>query len=270
MLGGGSLRFVLGGVDTEMREIEAILIDAGYSVEYAKIGGIRVNRSEAYDATHPQPIPTDVWVECRPADYSKSELYSLGIDLVDHHQEGDVGYDMPPKQYWEASSLGQICNRLGVERTQRLNYIAAADHCLLSAYHEQCPHVDREGFLAFRMEFFEQFHDNPIEYLKELHKRVLSYGQISMLGTKVYDVSGIYGRDRKWLSDLACCYGIKTVSINQKSNRYKMFVSNLSVKEIDQFCNEYAPSLGNVINVYGDPKRQFAAAVVEGSYVRKN
>ena len=264
------MRFVLGGLDTEMREIETILIDAGYSVEYAKIGGIRVNRSEAYDATYPHPIPTDVWVECRPVGYSKSELYSLGIDLVDHHQEGDAGYDMPPKQYWEASSIGQICNRLGVERNKRLNYIAAADHCLLSAYHEQCPYVDREGFLAFRMEFFEQFHDNPIEYLKELHKRVLTYGQIPMLGTRVYDVSSIKGKDRKWLSDLACCYGIKTMSISQKPNRFKIFVSNLSVKEIDQFCNEYAPSLGNVINVYGDPKRQFAAAVVEGSYVRKD
>ena len=63
-----------------MREIEAILIDAGYSVLYAKIGENRVNRSEAYEATYPTPIPTDVWVECRPADYSQSELYSLGID----------------------------------------------------------------------------------------------------------------------------------------------------------------------------------------------
>ena len=80
---------------------------------------------------------------------------------------------MSPKQYWEASSLGQICNRLGVERTQRLNYIAAADHCLLPAYHEQCPEVDRAGFLAFRMKFFEQFQKNPLEYLKELHKKVL-------------------------------------------------------------------------------------------------
>ena len=262
------MRFVLGGLDTEMREIESVLINSGYCVEYAKIGDNRVNRSEAYEVTHPTPRPTDVWVECRPLGYTRGELYSLGIDLVDHHQEGDEGYDMPPKQYWDASSIGQICNMLGVERTQRLNYIAAADHCLLSAYHEQCPEVDREGFLAFRMEFFKQFHDNPVEYLKQLHNKVLTYEQITMLGTKVYDVSAIHGKDRKWLSDLACCYGIKTVSINQKSNRFKMFVSNLSVKEIDRFCNEYAPSLGTIINVYGDPKRQFAAAVVEGAYVR--
>ena len=120
------------------------------------------------------------------------------------------------------------------------------------------------------MQFFEQFHPNPLEYLKTLHKKVLNGASVNMLGTKIHDVSGFQGKDRKWLSDLACCYGMKTVSINQKTNRYKMFVSNLSVKEIEEFCNEYAPSLGTIINVYGDPKRQFAAAVVEGSYVRKD
>ena len=89
-----------------------------------------------------------------------------------------------------------------------------------------------------------------------------------MLGTTVYDVSDISRKDRKWLSDLACCYNMKTMSVIQKTTRYKMFVSNLSSKEITEFCDNYASSLGNVINVYGDPRRQFAAAVVEGSYVR--
>ena len=262
------MRFVLGGLDTEMREIARILEDSDYLVEYAKIGEHRVQRSEAYSATHPKPKPFDVWVECRPEGYTKAELYSLGVDLVDHHQRGDFGYSMSPKQYWEASSLGQICGRLGVERTKRLNYIAAADHCLLAAYHEQCPGVDREGFLAFRMKFFEGAEDNPLQYLKDLHKQALKLPVVEMLGTTVYDVSDISRKDRKWLSDLACCYNMKTMSVIQKTTRYKMFVSNLSSKEITEFCDNYASSLGNVINVYGDPRRQFAAAVVEGSYVR--
>jgi hypothetical protein len=57
------------------------------------------------------------------------------------------------------------------------------------------------------------------------------------------------------------------MSVLQKKNRYKMFVSNLSATQIDYFINEYAPSLGTVINTYGDPKRQFAGAVLEGQYV---
>ena len=261
------MRFILGGPDTEMIEIAKLLEDTDYSVEYAKINGSRVNRSEAYQATHPTPKPFDVWIECKPRGYTKQELFSLGVDLVDHHHEGDFGYAMPASKYWEASSIGQVCNRLGIPRTQRLSYIAAADHCLLPAYHEQCPGIDREGFLAFRMDFMKQFESEPLKYLKNLHHKALKFPIINMLGTKVHDVSSLGGKDRKWLSDMSCCYGMKTVSVSQKSNRYKMFVSNLSVDEIDTFCQEYAPSLGKVINVYGDPKRQFAAAVIEGSYV---
>lgn len=264
------MRFVLGGGDTEMNEIAKLLATTNYSVAYAKVNGTRVNRSEAYDATYPKPEPFDVWVECAPAGYTKLEMYSLGIDLVDHHQPGDFGYYMPPKQYWEASSIGQICNRLGIPRTQRLSYIAAADHCLLPAYHNQCPGVNREDFLAFRMDFMKKFEKEPLDYLKNLHGEALRLPTVNIVGAKVYDISGLHGKERKWLSDMSCCYGMKTMSVNQKANRYKMFVSNLSVDEIEKFCEEYAPSLGTVINVYGDPKRQFAAAVIEGSYVSKD
>lgn len=264
------MRFVLGGGDTEMNEIAKLLATTSYSVVYAKVNGTRVNRSEAYDATYPKPEPFDIWVECAPAGYTKLEMYSLGIDLVDHHQPGDFGYYMPPRQYWEASSIGQICNRLGIPRTQRLSYIAAADHCLLPAYHNQCPGVNREDFLAFRMDFMKKFSEEPLKYLKNLHGKALLLPTLDIVGAKVYDISGLHGRERKWLSDMSCCYGMKTMSVNQKANRYKMFVSNLSVDEIEKFCEDYAPSLGTVINVYGDPKRQFAAAVIEGSYVSKD
>ena len=264
------MRFVLGGADTEMNEVALLLADASYSVEYANINGRRVNRAQAYEATHPKPEPFDVWVECSPEGYTKSEMYSLGIDLVDHHQPGDFGYSMPPTQYWEASSLGQVCIKVGIEPNRRLTYIAAADHCLLPAYHNQCPEVDREDFLAFRMKFFEKFDTDPWAYLKRLHKEALTLPIIDMLGAKVRDISTLTPKHSKWLADMSCCFNMKTVSIKQKKTRYKMFVSNLSVNEIDEFCNVYAHSLGKVLKVYGDPKRQFAAAVVEGSYVSED
>ena len=47
-------------------------------------------------------------------------------------------------------------------------------------------------------------------------------------------------------------------------------MSNLSSSEIDYFTNEYVPGLGVVISTYGDPKRQFAGAIIEGEYVSKN
>mgnify|MGYP001187816943 FL=1 len=263
------MRFILGGSDTEMIEIESLLADTNYSVIHAKVGRTRVNRSEAYSATHPAPKPFDVWIECSPEGYTKPELYSLGIDLIDHHQEGDFGYNMPPAKYWEASSIGQLCKKLGIRKTKRLSYIAAGDHCLLSAYHDKCPGISRNDFIDFRMKFYK-FEEDPFTYLKQLHEQALSCPTITMGQTRIYDISSLVGSNRKWLSDMACCFNLKTVSVLQKKNRYKMFVSNLSASQIDYFINEYAPSLGNVINTYGDPRRQFAGAVLEGQYVRQD
>ncbi len=264
------MRFILGGMDTEMVEIESLLADTGYSVEYAMLGDTRVNRSEAYSATSPKPRPLDVWIECSPEGYTKAELYSLGIDLIDHHQEGDFGYSMPPAKYWEASSVGQLCKKLSIPRTQRLSYIAAADHCLLAAYHDKCPEVPREDFIQFRMNFFAGKVEDPFVYLKNLHTKAMSCRVVKMGGTKLYDVSSLIGHNRMWLSDMACCFNLKTISVRQKKNRYKLFVSNLSADEIDFFMTEYAPSLGTLINCYGDPKRQFAGAVLEGQYVSQD
>jgi hypothetical protein len=264
------VRFILGGWDTEMIEIAQLLASTDYSVEYAKLGSARVNRSEAYEATYPTPKPYDVWIECKPTGYTKKELYSLGVDLIDHHQEGDFGYGMPAAKYWEASSLGQVCSKLGFPRTKRLNHIAAADHCLLSAYHEQCPDIKREDFISFRMSFFEghvKDDEPPFEYLKSLHSRALKCPTISMGNATLYDLSSLMRTDQKWLSDMGCCFNMKTISIRQKKNRYKVFVSNLSNSEIQYFFDVYVPSLGSVLNTYGDPKRQFAGAVIEGEYV---
>ena len=261
------MRFILGGADTEMIEIATVLATTNHSVEYAKIDGVRVNRSEAYEATHPKPKAFDVWVECKPAQYDKVELYSLGIDLVDHHQEGDIGYDMPASKYWEASSLGQICIKLGIVATDRLRYIAAADHCLLAAYHEQCPDVGRDDFIKFRMAFFYRYSKDPFEYLKNLHKNALTCPTVVIGDAELYDISSLLDKDRAWVSDMACCFNMKTLSIRQKKNRFKLFVSNLSSRDIKAFQETYAPSLGEVITCYGDPKRQFAGAVIEGQYV---
>lgn len=260
------MRFILGGMDTEMKEIATLLADTNYSVLHAQRGGSRVNRAEAHQSTYPVPKPRDVWIECSPADYTKTELYSLGVDLIDHHQEGDFGYGMPASLYWEASSIGQLCKKLSIQRTQRLSYVAAADHCLLSAYHEQCPDIKREDFISFRMKFFEDF-DEPFEYLKALHARALKCPTISMGEATLYDISSLLKDARIWLSDMACCFNMKTISIQQKKNRHKLFVSNLSASEIQYFIDDYVPGLGQVINTYGDPKRQFAGAVLEGSYV---
>ena len=59
------------------------------------------------------------------------------------------------------------------------------------------------------MDFMKQFEPEPLKYLKDLHARALRLPTMNILGAKVYDVSTLQGKDRKWLSDMSCCYGMK-------------------------------------------------------------
>ena len=256
------MRFVLGGKDTEMETIESLLKKHGVDYVYATHNEQRVNRSEAYNAHAPDIQVGDVWVETRPEGFSVRELFSLGIDVIDHHSEGDPGFARPFSEYWEASSLGQVCVKLGIQPTERLRYIAAADHCLLGAYHGQCPGVDRNDFLKFRLSYYES-EDDPMAKLKRLHKEALACPTVQIGDSTVYDITEIANYSRGWFNDMACYYNMKTISRLVKPNRTKLFVSNLSGKDIDYFMNEYVKTLGKVVKVYGDPKRQFAAAVIE-------
>lgn len=255
------MKFVLGGMDTEMSEIEQLLTAHGYEWVYAQKNGQRVDRSQAYEADYPHHVPGDVWIECRPEGLSVAILYSLGIDVIDHHNPGDTGYHRPFSEYWEASSLGQLCIRLKLPVTERMRFIAAADHCLLGAYHGMCPGVDREAFYDFRMAFYDRV-ENPKAYLRDLYEQAIKCPVVEIGSSKVYDITELANYNRGWFADMACYYNIKTLNTLKKPNRTKYFVSNLSAKDIEYFMKTYVHELGDVIRVYGDPKRQFAAAVV--------
>jgi len=258
------VKFVLGGEDTEMNAIESLLKTFGHEVVYAQCRNKRVTRSRAYHADGPILVPGDVWVECRPNNFDVKKLASLGISVVDHHAEGDPGFNRPSSEYWEASSLGQICELLEVKPNKLLRFIAAADHCLLAAYHNQCPGVKREEFFDYRMTYFSVSKDDPAAFMKELHKKAQVCPTIDINGSKVYDITRLK-RHSAFFSDMSCYYNMKIIQVQkqkaQKTKKY--FVCNLSAEDIVYFMEEYSKGLGDVLNVYGDPKRQFAAVVVK-------
>lgn len=132
--------FVLGARDPEMEEISRVLGAEGIGWTEATIGGRQVTSAEAYEATGvvgvlPRALPDLVFVEC--------DVLGLGaVDLCDHHNPGDPGYDRPAQAYLEGSSLGQVLALIGKEPTRQQRIIAAADHCLAHAYKGLCPGVD--------------------------------------------------------------------------------------------------------------------------------
>lgn len=140
--------FVLGAPDPEMHAIEAVLKQHGEAVVYGFNKGRRVDIHSAYKASDVSPVlPSNtteiIFVEC-------SVMRLRYTSLIDHHRPGDPGYDMPPAQYLEGSSLGQLLALLNVEPTVEQRIICAADHCLTHAYQGLCPGVDPKALAAWR------------------------------------------------------------------------------------------------------------------------
>lgn len=129
-------------------------------------------------------------VECHPAALSDGMSYAIREDVVrvDHHAPGDRGFGKPPAEFFSASSIGQIIEILAAHHLyhdyraidsefysapgcsyftgsgwsvdspfgsiwvdQEHVLIAAADHCLGAAYRGECPGVDPDALMEFRV-----------------------------------------------------------------------------------------------------------------------
>ena len=179
--------FLLGAKDPEMDAIEKILQENGQKYIYASIDGERCHPGNSYVSDH---FYTDnnsylasndlgkynsiVYIECNTVKEYKNTVY------IDHHKEGDYGYDMDHKDFLEASSIGQLIKYLIEDSSfkgeskdfymrsfldgflyfdDKWSYrksdnefitipkeyvvIAASDHSLLQAYQGDCLGIDK-------------------------------------------------------------------------------------------------------------------------------
>lgn len=91
-------KLLLGAKDPEMDLIEEIARKLAWEYNYAQKDGLRVNPGNAYDANN---IGRDmILVECSGKDLTGRK--------IDHHNPGDPGFGKDTKQFFPASSLGQI------------------------------------------------------------------------------------------------------------------------------------------------------------------
>jgi hypothetical protein len=140
---------VLGSRDPEMDAIARIAVDAQCDVVWATKDGHPVRYDEMYRADAPAPTLDQLWVECSPEGGKAN-----GLNFVDHHQPGDPGFNRPPEESWEASSLGQVWRVLHGDKKapDALKLIAAVDHCPHAAYSGRCRDVLPGDVVAFSAE----------------------------------------------------------------------------------------------------------------------
>lgn len=142
--------------------------------------------------------------ECDGAEMSLKFPGGTCYTRLDHHKPGDRGWGWPPSDFWRASSLGQLAAELaragilrgdvntdsgstpiGASKWDEQNqtwrvatlharwwtvpthylYAAAADHCLAAAYRGECPGVEPDALMAWRIKSRAEFQGRPAEAL---------------------------------------------------------------------------------------------------------
>lgn len=158
------MSFILGAHDDEMSVIENVLRGLKLPYAYATANNERCTSRNAYAATgviqmghgyqSTSPIAMVVTIECAGPTI-------IPTVRIDHHHPGDTGFDKGADQYFDGSSIGQLCNLLMDEGYDQsvlewhanvsLHLAAANDHCPAHALAGLCPGVDPEQLRNYRI-----------------------------------------------------------------------------------------------------------------------
>lgn len=132
--------WILGAADPEMELIEQLLRECGETSVYATDErGERVRGGTAYKAR--AEIPAGVrrvyLVECDVPEIPD------GVErvVIDHHRPGDQGYGKGPRDFLEASSIGQAVRRLG----QVAEYPDEWERVAVARHPHWCGAIERQG-----------------------------------------------------------------------------------------------------------------------------
>lgn len=248
--------FVLGAGDPEMSAIEKICKNKNHTTLHATAQGRRVHPGNAYKA---DPITIEnrakyivIWVECRSASLQSNDI------IIDHHALGDPGFGYLAENYWLGSSLGQTCQLLGVAPTEKLNIIAAADHCLGHAYQGLCPGVEPRQLRTWRAESRAAFQGiSVLKIMEEIESGIKTIAEMPTTiinGHTFIDSRGFYIKEFSEASAIlgkAAMYDLR----DKKSGRLKVGVLNGTHQEIAAWM-DWSKSFLN--DCYGDPHRGYA------------
>lgn len=257
-----SVVFVLGARDPEMGRIEHVLHNIGAGFIHAKINGVRCHAGNAYKA---DPVHTDkmlVWVECGTA-----EMVCPFIS-IDHHNDGDFGFNMGPENYWEGSSIGQLYRLLMANGSHPAfldsvfgadkYLIAASDHCPAAAYKGLCAGIEPDELASYRAvrnaEFLKMSVEEYIDGLNnsiELAKAL----PVKELGGEVYSVAN---EPIDYLNEVSLRLGIAVEYVmpgSQRDPRTKVGLLGGSPSLTAAWMEHKKDSL---VGIYGSPARGYA------------
>ena len=271
---------VFGGADFEEAAARLVSISVGMNVATATTAdGKKCHAGNAYMATgfvldsgSLEGITEVVIFECTPVVAGELPI----VLKADHHNPGDTGFGLGPDKFFEASSLGQLMNFLGVEPTADQLMIAASDHCPADAYAGRCPGINPFIFGQFRtqqkLSFYAGDPRNAYKATAELLAAVIETAKTKLL--EAPEVDGV--RDLRTagyvdeLPEAALSLGLAYMSQipdtdrdRQPTGNTKILLGGHTTPEAVTNFMEWGNSLPNKVGpAYGNPIRGFAGVVV--------
>lgn len=311
------LSVLLGAADPEMQAIENLLRDCGIQYFYATVGGVRVRPGNAYQADG-YVTPDGVTVAIMPEDWAGFIVLvecNTGSRypkiIIDHHRPGDPGYGKGPAEFWRASSLGQVVTLLEslqilrwdhdakpslagwvsaggvpVLFEQEAHLCAAADHCLAAAYRDECPGVDPDELMKWRVRSRAEFQGRPeSEVLRDIEAarialrdadqiplgHIDAYGVCTGCGCNVAEdycicprVTDMRGQHVPELPEASAREGMCFIAdgLQDCDGRIKVVCQSGTPEQIRAFMEVWAPAQG-LTDIYGDPARGFAGGYLK-------
>ncbi len=271
---------IFGGQDAEEAAARVVAKDCGCVLATATENAKPVHAGNAYaadgftvDEGNLDSVKGVIIFECAPAAAGNLKV----VAKCDHHNPGDHGFGLGADQYWEASSLGQLCALLGVERTHELELVAAGDHCPADAYVGRCNGIDPDEFLSFRISRKAAFYTNHPQLPDKSEEEIradMKVAQTKLAAAELVD--GVRDlRDAGKIDELpeaALSIGEAYMASLPDTDRERNPTGNTKIvlgghttpEVVTQFM-EWGNSLPNRDgNAYGNINRGFAGVVVKG------
>lgn len=137
---------------------------------------------------------------------------------------------------------------------------AAADHCLAAAYRGECPGVDPDALMRWRVETRAAFQGRQVEdVLADVERAREALREAPTIELAGVSVSDLRGRSIPELPEAAAREGVAYLAtVTDRDGRRRVVLGgNASPDTVRAFMTKWAPAQG-LVDVYGDPTRGFA------------
>jgi hypothetical protein len=255
----------VGATDPESEECRRVLRQFGSPCAQALFPGVGrkrpVESMQAYDEliTFNEPIADSVkcmiFMECAVPQVLRDKAEELGAQILvcDHHNPGDPGFDMGPKDFLKGSSLGQLLNYCGIDPSPEQRIIAALDHCLSAAARGECPGVDPKEAFDYRCKTRAKRMNIPLEkVLAEVDRSVKRLATAPRMILDSEEVVCLTTKDFKEYRELATAaawfegrgIGYVYERLNPFLRVQKYGVMGVTPKTVEYWKTQVAPKMG--------------------------